>query len=125
MSTIIKKLQDVTRNRSFLISEVGKIVRLLLLSKATNAKSEGIFSALKRVKTYFRSIMGKNRLPALLMVHVHKNILDNINLGYVANEFVDGIDSRKQTYRYFLRTIHNICKIKLTLRYFPYIYISY
>ena len=25
----------------------------------------------------------------------------------------------------FLRIIHNICKIKLTLRYFSYIYISY
>ena len=42
MSTIIKKLQDMSRNRRFLISEVEKIVRLLLLSLATNAESEGI-----------------------------------------------------------------------------------
>ena len=44
MSTIIKKLQDMSQNRSFLIS---KIVRLLLLSQVTNAESEAIFSALK------------------------------------------------------------------------------
>ena len=54
MSTIIEKLQDMSQNRSFLISEVGKIVRLLLLSQTTNAESGGIFSALKRVKTYLR-----------------------------------------------------------------------
>ena len=41
MSTIIKKLQDMSRNRSLFISEAGKIVRLLLLSQATNAESDG------------------------------------------------------------------------------------
>ena len=41
MSTIIKKLQDMSRNRSLFISEVGKIVRLLLLSQPTNAKRDG------------------------------------------------------------------------------------
>ena len=86
MSTIIKKLQDMSRNRSWIISEVEKIVRLLLLSQATNAGSGGIFSALKRVKTYLRSTMGNNRLPALMLVHVHNNILDNINLADVANQ---------------------------------------
>ena len=62
MSTIIKKLQDMSRNRSFLIS---KIVRLLLLSQVTNAESEAIFSALKPVITYLRSTMRNNLLQAL------------------------------------------------------------
>ena len=39
--------------------------------------------------------MGNNRLHALILVHVHKNILENINLADVANEFVDRKDSRK------------------------------
>ena len=34
--------------------EAEKIFRLLLLSQATNTKSDGIFSALKHVKTYLR-----------------------------------------------------------------------
>ena len=101
MSTIIKKLQDMSRNRRFLISEVEKIVRLLLLSPATNAESERIFSALKRVKTYLRSTMGSNRLHALMLMHVHKNILNKINLANVANEFVNRRDSQKQTFGYF------------------------
>ena len=35
MSTIIKKLQDMSRNRRFLISEVEKIARLPQMPKVT------------------------------------------------------------------------------------------
>ena len=48
----------MSRNRSLLISEVGKIVRLLLLSQVANAKIDGIIFALKRVKTYLSSNVG-------------------------------------------------------------------
>ena len=34
-------------------------------------------------------------------MHVHKNILDNINLADVANEFVDWKDSYQQILRHF------------------------
>ena len=52
--------------------EAGDIVALLLLSQASNIESDGIFSALKRLKTYLRSTMGNNRLHALMLEHVHK-----------------------------------------------------
>ena len=57
-------------------------------------------SALKRVKTYLWSTMRNKRLHALMLVHVHNNVLDNINLGDVANQFVDRKDRRKQTFRH-------------------------
>ena len=94
MRTIVKKLQDMSRNRSFLIIEVRKIVRLLLLSQGTSAESDGIAFASKRVKTYLRSTMRNNRL------HVYNNILHNINLADVANQFVDRKDSRKQRFKF-------------------------
>ena len=100
MSTIIKKLQDTSQNRRFLMSEAEKIARLLLLSLATNTESVRIFSALERVKTYLRSTMGNNRLHALILMHIHK-ILDSINLADVANESVDTRDNRKQTFGHF------------------------
>ena len=100
MSTIIKRLKEMSRNRSLLIGEIGKIVRLLLHSQATNAESDSIFSALKRVKAYRRSTMGNNQLHTLTLVHVHNNILDNMNLPYVMNQFVDRKDSRKQIFRH-------------------------
>ena len=46
------------QNKSLLISEGGKIIRLLLLSQVTNANTDGIFFALKRVKTYANSNVG-------------------------------------------------------------------
>ena len=75
--------------------EAGNIVRLILLSQARNIEGDGIFSDLKRLRTYLRSTMGNNRLHALMLVHVHKNILDNMNLPNVANEFVHRKDSRE------------------------------
>ena len=100
MRTIIKKLRDMSRNRSLFISELGKLVRLLLLSEATNAEGDGIFSALKHIKIYLRSTMGNNRQHALMLVHVHNKILADINLAAVANQFVDRKDRRKQTCRH-------------------------
>ena len=65
--------------------------------------------------------MGNNRLHALMLMYVHKNILDNINLADVAHEFVDRKDSRKQTLGRFSQNF----SLWLKLRYFSYIYISY
>ena len=44
--------------------------------------------------------MGNNQLHALILVHVHGKILDNINLADVLNQFVDRKDSPKQTFRH-------------------------
>ena len=40
-------------------------------------------------------------MPALMLVHVYNDILDNINLAHVANQLVDRKDGRKQTFRQF------------------------
>ena len=42
--------------------EVVKLLKLILLAPATNAESEIIFSALKRVKTCLRSTMGEKKI---------------------------------------------------------------
>ena len=60
MITIIHKSHDMSRNRSFLISEVGKIVSLLLPLQDSNAESDRIIFALKRVKTCLKSTLTKN-----------------------------------------------------------------
>ena len=51
--------------------------------------------ALKCIKIYLRSILGNNRLHALLLVHAYNNILDNIKLADVANQFVNRKDIHK------------------------------
>ena len=43
----------------------------------------------------------KNKwLDALMLMHVDNNILDNINVAGVANEFFDRKDRHKQTFRH-------------------------
>ena len=39
--------------------------------------------------------MGNNRLDALILMYVHENILDDINLSDVSNNFADREDSSK------------------------------
>ena len=64
-------------------------MKLILVMPATNSTSERSFSALRRVKTYLRSTMGQQRLNDLLLLHVHKEITDSLNLKEVVNNFVN------------------------------------
>ena len=54
---------------------------------ATNAISERSFSAFKSVKTYLRTTMTQRRLNHLLL-HVHKDKTDNIDLKEILNDSV-------------------------------------
>ena len=47
---------------------------------ATNAMSEKSFSALRFVKSYLGSTMGQERLNNLIVLHIHSNRTDSLNL---------------------------------------------
>ena len=49
--------------------------------------SERSFSALRRIKNYFRSTMLQSRLNHLLLLHVHKDLTDSLDLVSVTNDF--------------------------------------
>ena len=59
---------------------------------ATNAVSERSFSAMRRFFTYLRTNMGPNRLNNTMVLHVHKERLDQLSLIDIANDFVKGSD---------------------------------
>ena len=69
--------------------------------------------------------MGNKRLHALLLMHVHINILHNINLADIVDDFVDITDNRKETFRHFLKIIYSMCRNKLKRSSFSCINISY
>ncbi len=69
-------------------SGVWSVVKLLLVLPATNATSERSFSAMRRVKTYLRTTMTQERLNNLMVLHVHKERVDRLELERVAHEFV-------------------------------------
>ena len=78
-----------------LMSEVSKLVQLLLVMPATNAQSERSFSDVRRLKTCLRSSMTQERLNHLLLVHIHKCHTNSLDLIDVANDFIDGNEHRK------------------------------
>ena len=75
-------------------SEVVYLLRLLLVMPATNAVSEHSASALRLIKTYLRSSMSQLRMNNLMVLHIHKENLDQLNMVEVANDFVTGSEDR-------------------------------
>jgi len=72
-----------------------------LVMPALNAMSERSFidlSALRRVKAYLRSTMRQDRLNYLMILHVHKELTDALDL---TNEFVCGSERRLRIFGKF------------------------
>jgi hypothetical protein len=61
--------------------------RILLTVPVTVATAERSFSKLKLLKNYLRSTMLQQRLNGLAMCSIEKDIVDNINLDSVINDF--------------------------------------
>ena len=60
------------------LSEVVKLLNLILVMPATNAVSERSASTLRRVKTYLCTTMHHDRLNHLMVLHAHKDETNNI-----------------------------------------------
>ena len=98
VSDILAFFRNCTPCQLELMSQVSKLVKLLLVMPATNAGSERSFSAVRRIKTYLRSTMSQQRLNHLMLLHVHKRETDALNLVDVANDFIAGNDHRKHVF---------------------------
>ena len=81
-----------------LLSEICIVLQLILVLPATNAESERVFSAQKRIKTYLRSSMGQTRLNHLMLMNNHKEEAKCLSLEEVANEFESKNDSRRNDF---------------------------
>ena len=64
--------QDMGRARKILLSDLVKVMKVMLILPATNAFSERSFSALKRLKTYTRSTIHDHRMNHLMILRIHK-----------------------------------------------------
>ena len=101
IADLLDFFQSLGNARKLLLSEICTLGKLMLVMPATNAVSERSFSALKRVKTYQSSTMGEGRLNHLMLLHVHKELADGIDMVEVANLFVGDNQRRKQLFGKF------------------------
>ena len=92
---------SLSSGQQALLSQVGTVLQLVLIMPATNATSERSFSTLRRVKTYLRNTMSQQRMNNLMLLHVHKDIVDSLELECVANDFVADSEHRLKIFGRF------------------------
>ena len=86
-----------------MFSSVHLILRLILTSPITSATAERTFSALKHLYTYDQSTMTEKRLNNCLLLHVHKDLTESLDLVSIAQEFVLKYDDRKKYFGNFIK----------------------
>ena len=67
------------KNMKEIFPNITRVLSILLTKAATNGSVERANSALRHVKTDFRSMMGEEQLNALLLVHIHRDIFLEYN----------------------------------------------
>ena len=85
---------SLSPEKKLLMSQVWRLLQLILVMPATSATSERSFSALPPVKNYLRATMLQERLNYVVLLHVHKDSVDLLNLKQIYNEFVEGSEHR-------------------------------
>ena len=89
--TSIQTICNVMNKKDILkqmLSTMHQLLRLYLKIPVTSSTAERTFSALKCVLTYIRSTMTEMRLNNCLLLHIHKDLTDSLNLISVAKEFI-------------------------------------
>ena len=88
---------------SSMFSEVDKLVRIYLTIPVTTATGERSLSAVRCIKTYLRFTMSQQRLNNIMLLIVHKDLTDGLDLPTIARQFVDANERR----RHFFDTVHS------------------
>lgn len=101
--TSISTICEAMESQSFkeLLPTVHQLLRLYLTLPITSATSERAFSALRRLLTFTRSKMTEKTLNNCFMLHVHKELTDELDLVKIAKEFISISDERIKYFGHF------------------------
>ena len=76
------------------LSQVTCLLQLIIIMSDTNSTTERLFSALHTVKSYHTTTMLQQRLNNLLILHIHKERTENLDIASVTSEFVQDSEHR-------------------------------
>lgn len=96
LRTLCEVMSNVSSSRNLLCG-VFNLLRIALTIPVTSATAERAFSALRRLKNFLCSSMTQPRLNHVMLLHIHKERSDKLDLTMIAKEFVS-INERRQTY---------------------------
>ena len=110
----LKKRKKMKENDLITISYITKLFRdeklgldypnlemlliIYLTAPITSVTAERSFSALKRIKTYIRNTTGQNRLNSLALIHIEKEIIEDIDLENLVDIFGSILNRRMLFY---------------------------
>ena len=92
--TTLSEVMNAVEISKTLFSEVRTLLQIVHTIAVTSATAEHTFSALRRLKTYLRSSMLQSHLNNCMILHVHKEKTDHIDLVSVAKEFIAKCERR-------------------------------
>ena len=84
---IITITSSLNASQKMLVSEVLKLVKLILTVPTTNAVSERLCSMLHRLKFYLRSFITQELLSSCLIISTCKEKVDKLKLVEAVNQF--------------------------------------
>ena len=94
LSDVLEFFRQLSKPMLGMFAEVVTSSIKLLLVMPANASSERTFSALRRIKTYLRTTITQTRLNCVMVLHVHKDRTDLLELGSVTNDFISENERR-------------------------------
>lgn len=71
-----------------LMSQMFRLIRILLTIPCTTVTCERSFSALRRLKTYLRSLLLAERLNHIAILHIYRNIVQNMDLDPIIKKWI-------------------------------------
>ena len=81
-----------------LLSEIGRILKLILIFTASNSTSEQSFSKMKLIKTYLRCTISQTRINHFMILGTYPELLDNMDSIEIAKEFIRRKARREHTF---------------------------
>ena len=93
----IVQLFNASPHSKQILQQVDRLLRIYLTVPMASATAERSFSALRRLKNYLRTTMTQKRLNHLIVMHIHKERTDQLDLSSIAKEFVS-VNERRKSY---------------------------
>ena len=93
-----KVFLSLSPGQSSLLGQVRQLFELIMVMPATNATSGRSFSALRHLKNYLRTTMSQQRLNHLMIMHIHKERTDDVDLKLMLNNFIAGSEHRSSIF---------------------------
>ena len=91
--TLCEVMNEVSMSK---FSEVLRLMKIFYTIPITTATAERTFSALRRLKTYLRTTMSQPRLNHTMLLYVHKDRTDKVDVVTIARSFIAENERRRK-----------------------------